>query len=93
MKVQEKAKYWWCVLYPENMIPNWEQEIGKILQVPYAYCIHDIDKDKNSEHRTYHVHLIIAFTNTTTYNHAYKIFEKLNAEGKRAFNKIEACIR
>ena len=87
-----KAKFWTGVLYPENMRPEWELEIGDLLQLPYAYCLHSRDRDTNSEHRKDHIHLIIAFPNTTTYNHAMKVFGQLSADGKNALNKVEAVI-
>lgn len=92
MSNQTKTRYWWAVLYPENMNPFWERDIADLLQVPFSYCIHDIDKDSKSEHRKTHVHIIIAFANTTTYNHAFEVFSNLNVEGKHAFNKIEPCV-
>lgn len=88
-----KARYWVGVLYPENMITDWQDEIGDLLQLPYAYCIHNKDKTSNkNEDRKEHVHLIIVFSNTTTYNHAMSVFSLLSAEGKNALNKIEAVV-
>lgn len=87
-----KARYWVGVLYPENMLENWQDIIGDVLQLPYAYCFHDIDHDTKSEHRKDHVHLIVVFNNTTTYNHAFKVFSKLNAQGRISVNKIEEVI-
>lgn len=87
-----KARYWVGVLYPENMRANWEDEIDDIIQLPYAYCIHDLDTDSESEHRKEHVHLIIVFPNTTTYSHAFNVFDLLSAEGKKALNTIQAVV-
>ena len=87
-----KARFWVGVLYLENMIDNWEIEIGDLLQLPFAYCIHDQSKDSKSEHRKTHVHLIISFANTTTYNHAMGVFDLLSAPDKKAINKCEAVI-
>lgn len=87
-----KSKYWTGVLYPENMLPDWEDRIGDIVQVPYVYCIHDKDKDKESGDRKEHVHIILTFSNTTTYKHALSVFNLLSAEGKRAINTCENII-
>ena len=87
-----KAKYWLAVLYPENMRPDWKNEIGDLLGYPYAYCIHDKDKTKDGEARKTHVHMILALSNTTTENHAMNIFSKLNADGKRALKAINAAV-
>lgn len=88
----DKARFWTGVLYPENMRENWQDIIGDTLQYPYAYCQHTQDKDTKSEHRKDHVHLIVAFPNTTTYKHALNVMDLLSAEGKKAINKCEAVI-
>lgn len=88
----DKARFWTAVLYQENMRADWQEEIGDIVQMPYAYCCHTQDKDSKSEHRKDHVHVILAFPNTTTYKHAMNVFSLLSAEGKKALNKCEAVI-
>lgn len=102
VKPQLKARYWTGVLYPENMIDDWQTEIGDILQLPYAYCIHDKDhlaeykagktakKDVQERDRKKHVHIIIAFPNTTTYNFALETLKKLSKDGARCINKCES---
>ena len=87
-----KARYWWGVLYPENMVSTWEKDLADIVQVPYAYCVHDLDHDSQSDHRKDHLHMILVFPNTTTYNHAMKVFDQLSAPGSRALNTIQACV-
>lgn len=87
-----KARYWTAVLYPENMVEDWEILIGDIVQYPYAYCLHNADIDSKSEHRKDHVHIILAMPNSTTYKHAKNIFDLLSAEGKQALNKCEAVV-
>lgn len=44
----QKARYWVGVLYPENMIMDWEVSIGDILQLPFAYCLHNADQDQKT---------------------------------------------
>lgn len=80
----QKARYWTAVMYPESMVENWEEEIGDILQLPYAYCVHDKCVDQQGEPRKVHVHIMIAYANTTTYKSAMSVFEKLGV-----VNKIE----
>lgn len=84
-----KARYWTAVLYPENMVAGWEQKIGDLVQVPFAYALHSSDVDLKSEHRKDHIHLILAFSNTTTYKHALGVFKLL---GEKAVNHCEAVI-
>ena len=88
----DKARFWTSVLYLENMREDWRDVIDDVLQVPFAYCIHDLDRDSKSEHRKDHVHVILAFPNTTTYNHAMNVFELLSAEGKKASNTCQAVV-
>lgn len=88
----DKARFWVAVLYQENMRADWQDEIGDIVQTPYAYCCHTQDKDTKSEHRKDHVHIILAFPNTTTYKHAMNVFSLLSADGKKALNTCEAVI-
>lgn len=87
-----KNRYWVGVLYPENMRPDWQDEIGDLVQLPYSYCIHNADQDSQSQHRKDHVHLILVFSNTTTYKHALEVYQKLSADGKRACNTVEPVV-
>lgn len=76
----DKQKYWTGVLYPENMIDGWRDIIGDLLQVPYAYCIHDKDlANEEKEQRKVHMHLVIAFPNTTTQKHALDVMKCLGS--------------
>lgn len=89
--MKSKAKYWAFIGYPESMIEDWESQINGLLQYPFAYCVHDKDVLNDTgevvEHRKAHVHFILAFNNTTTYNHVLKIAKKLGA-----INTVEPCI-
>lgn len=91
-----KAKYWTAVCYPENMREDWQDVIGDVLGLPYAYCIHNKDvlgkynpTDNEEYQRKVHVHIMIVFNNTTTYNHVMDIFNGLSAPGKKALNTCE----
>ena len=72
-----KARYWWAVLYQENMVDGWRDNIEELLQLPYAYCEHVADVDGKGEHRKDHVHVIIVFGNTTTYKTAMSVLSGL----------------
>lgn len=88
----EKHRYWWGVCYPENMIDGWQEEIERLIQLPYAYCIHNKDFDAVGDGRKEHVHLILIKQNTTTYKSMLNTFNRLSAPGKICCNKIEACM-
>lgn len=87
-----KKRYWVGILYPENMVEDWQDKIGDIIELPYAYCIHDKDLDKDNDDRKIHVHLMIVFPNTTTYNNALSVFQLLSAPGKKALSAIKVVI-
>ena len=82
MASETKARYWSTVVYPENMPDDWKETIGDKLQIPYAYCEHNKDKDKDGNIRKTHAHIILAFGNTTTKNAALKLVQGLTADGK-----------
>lgn len=86
------ARYWWAVLYQENMRPDWRECIDDLIQLPYAYCEHLASQDSKSEHRKDHVHIIVAKNNTTSYKHIMSVFNLLSAQGKKALNTCEACV-
>ena len=76
-----KSKYWWGICYPENMKPDWKDNISDLLQVPYAYCVHDKDTNEEDEdHRKTHVHVMIVFPNTTTEKHAKSVLKELQID-------------
>lgn len=64
-------------MWPESMRSDWKDCIAEELEIPFAYCIHDKDVDKVGAIRKEHVHILVAFNNTTTYNHALRLFQRL----------------
>ena len=75
----EKARYWCGIAYPENMVDDWQEVIGEVIQYPYCYCIHDKDTTKEGDLRKVHVHIMITFPNTTTSKNAINIINKLSS--------------
>lgn len=88
----DKAKYWTGILYLENMVDGWENDISDIVQVPFAYCVHDKDLDGAGEDRKIHVHLMLAFSNTTTFSHVRKVYNLLSAPNKVCCSTCQACV-
>lgn len=84
-----KARYWQAVLWTENLIEDWEMKVEETLQLPFAYCIHNKDVEKDGVTlRKPHVHVIVAYPNTTTYKHALNVFKLL---GEKACNTCQPC--
>lgn len=86
---ETKVKLWEGICYPENMREDWEDEIDDILQVPFAYAIHDIDHDTKSKHRKTHVHLIVVWGGNTTRKAIINVLNRLSAEGKKCCPSAE----
>ena len=80
---ETKVKLWEGICYPENMLDDWQEEIDDILQVPFAYAIHDIDHDKKSKQRKTHVHIIVVWGGNTTRKAIINVLNRLSADGKR----------
>ena len=91
-KITTKARYWVAVGYPENMRLDWKEKIDELLELPFAYCVHDKDKLEQTgeeEDRKEHVHIILAWPGPTTYKKALETFRRLNAPGRNAFPTAE----
>lgn len=90
-----KAKYWECICYPENMIDNWQEDLPDIVQIPFAYCIHDKDADGHDGDRKVHVHLFLMFEHTngnTTRKHAISVANLLSKPGRVCCPAAKAII-
>ncbi len=88
----DKSRYWNGICYQENMRPDWREAIDDLIQLPYAYCEHTLDKDSKSEHRKDHVHVIVVFNNTTTQKYALSVMNLLSTEGKTCCSAVQAAV-
>lgn len=87
---ETKKRIWVGILYVENLREDWKAVIDDVLDLPFAYCVHDKDLDKDGDCRKEHVHLMVAWPGPTTYTEALRLMSSLSAPGKRAINKVEA---
>lgn len=88
----EKARNWSGVCYPENMIDSWKEDIEKILQLPFAYCVHDKDVETDGTPRKTHVHIVVIYGNTTTQASALKLLNKLSKPGCTCCPVVESVV-
>ena len=88
MATQNRARYWTGILWTENLPSNWEDTIADTVQLPFAYCKHDKDKDTKQEQRKDHVHVILAWPSPTTYKNALAVFKSIG--GAKACNSCQA---
>lgn len=91
-KSGESAKYWQGICYPENMVDDWETEIYRLIQKPFAYCRHSKDKLVGTGERKDHVHLIIVWEAPTTKSWALYVFNRLSNGKNNCCSTVEACI-
>lgn len=85
-----KNRQWCGVLFTENMRQGWRDDIDNLVQLPYAYCVHDKGLQlEDGSHRKEHVHLILVWPAPTTYKHAIEVFDQLSADGKRCFAALQ----
>lgn len=87
-----KSRYWVGILYVENLMDDWELLCPDIVQVPFAYCVHDKDLDSKGEIRKPHVHFMLVFSNTTTEKHALDVLNLLSAPGSVCCSTVQPCI-
>lgn len=82
-KKNDKYRYFSFILWSDSWLDGWENVIDEVLEIPYAYCIHnqdlEYDKDFNviGKKKT-HAHVLIAFPNgTTTYKMVLETVNRL----------------
>ena len=80
MAKEEKGRYWQAVLQIEILPENWEESLSGIIKQPFVYCIHTQELDKDSDCAKPHVHIIIAYKNTTTFNNIFNIIKRIGGE-------------
>lgn len=88
----EKARIWETICYPENMVECWQDEIEDLLQIPFAYALHDLDHDSKSDHRKDHIHLILVFNNTTTKKYSIEVSNRLSKPGYQCCTTSQAVV-
>lgn len=94
-----KAKYWLGVTYPENMRDSWQDDAPDMLQVPFAYCIHNKDKLQKTveqrevrQERKEHVHWILVFKGPTTRKHVFELLNMLSVPGRQCAVMPIPCV-
>jgi len=88
-----KAKYWVGILWCSSMVDNWRDLLEVTLQMPYCYCVHDKDLNFHGEEKAAHVHLMVAYNNTTTEAFIKSIFNQLSRPGMQCCNKLFRVLR
>ena len=89
----EKAKYWAFVAYPDSLPKNW-QEILIATGLPCCISpLHDADFNADETQKKAHYHIIICFSNTTTFSNAKKVSDSLNATIPQSIKNLKGYYR
>ena len=83
-----KSKFWVGICWLKSMRDDWKDQIDLVLQMPYVYCVHDKDLNYHGDLKDPHVHIMIAYANTTTEKHITSIFNEFSTVGNQCCNKV-----
>lgn len=83
-----KAKFWVGILWVDSMVEDWRERLDILIQMPYTFCLHDKDKTFHGDPKAPHVHIMVAWKNTTTENSVTSMFNELSKPGMQCCNKV-----
>lgn len=88
-----KKRHWAMILYPESAPLNWKE----ILQETGLQCaispLHDMDKDDKGNFKKEHYHIILSYSNNTTFNVVSSLCDKLNQPIPQAIENVKGYFR
>ncbi len=95
MRLNEKGRHFTFIVYPDSAPKNWKdilQDTGCEIAISPLHD-HDISDEESKELKKPHWHVIISYSNTTTYNNVLKLTEKLNSPIPKILNSIKGMYR
>lgn len=75
----KRARSWTAVVYPDSAVENWMDVLGEQLVEAMVSPLHDMDVEPTGEVKKAHYHVVVQFSNPTTYSKAKEIFDLLGA--------------
>lgn len=75
----KRARAWTAVVYPDSAPDNWLETLGDLLVEAMVSPLHDMDVEPTGEVKKAHYHVVLQFTNPTTYSKAKEVFSCINA--------------
>ena len=88
-----KKRHWAMILYPESAPTNWKT----ILQETGLQCaispIHNMDKDDNGDYKKEHYHIILSYSNNTTFNVVKTLCVSLNQPIPQPIENVRGYFR
>lgn len=86
-----KSRNWTFLVYPESAPENWEDIL---MGCTYCYCLHDKDVNKDTgKLKKAHIHVLLAFDGTTTYNAVKDLTDRLNSPIPQPARSLRGMIR
>lgn len=86
--MERKAKFWVGILWVDSMRDDWKKSLELALQIPYVYILHDKDIAYDGSPKSPHLHLMVAYPNTTTEKCIKDMFNELSQVGSQCCNKV-----
>lgn len=91
VKANVKSHNWTFLVYPESAPKDWEDILAGCT---YCYCLHDKDINKDTgELKKAHIHVLITFEGTTTYNVVKQLTDRLNGPEPQPARSLRGMIR
>lgn len=73
-----KARHWLFIVYPESAPIDWMQNLERT-GIPFVVSdLHDCDTNPDGEIKKPHYHVIVSYTNTTTYRNVKQLKQYTN---------------
>lgn len=87
-----KSRFWVGILWVDSMVDNWKDNLDVTLQMPYTYIVHDKDINGHGDPKPPHIHIMVAYSNTTTEKNIRSIFNSFSKPGNQCCNKVYRVI-
>ena len=90
---KDKARHFWYIVYPDSAPEDW---IEQLQQTGIPFCVsplHDSDENPDRTPKKPHWHVIVSWSNTTTYSAAMKIAEMLHSPRPQKLTSVIGAYR
>lgn len=89
-KLNIKSRNWTILIYPDSAPTDWEDRLAGLT---YCYCLHNKDKDENGNLKKAHIHVLLTFEGTVTYNTMKELTDSLTSPIPQPARSLRGTIR
>lgn len=75
----KRARSWTAIVYPESAPENWLEILSEQLVESLVSPLHDKDVEPTGELKKAHYHVVLSYSNPTTYEKACEVFSMIKA--------------